>query len=381
MFSIRRYIAVAKKETLELRRNKLFFLMTMLAPVILYFLFAFGFSLEAKNIPLGIVDLDKTELSRSLIDSFRAATDLFDIKKVVGTTHALDRELELNRIRAMVVIPAKFSKDLRSARPVTLQVIVDGVMTTYANIVGSYLEATIMAFQDRILGEFFLKKYPEFGTGGVAIDLEVSAWYNSAFRSEDFIVPAIAAIVMMFFPPLVGAISLAKEKETGSILNMFCSSITKAEYLLGKMTPYVVISYANTLLFIALSVFVFKVPMRGDLFLLVWVSVFFVASAVAIGLLVAVLVNTQIAAILITSIITLTPSFLYSGFMIPVSNVGAEGKYMAYMFPATYYIDLTRKIMVKGAQFVHLRFDIVIIIAFCFGLYLLCIALFKKRLG
>ncbi|NQT23012.1 MAG: ABC transporter permease, partial [Candidatus Omnitrophica bacterium] len=200
-------------------------------------------------------------------------------------------------------------------------------------------------------------------------------------RSEDFIVPGIVAIVMMFFPPLVATISLAKEKETGSILNMFCSSVTKSEYLLGKMVPYVIISYANALIFIALSIFLFKVPMRGSLFLLVSSSAFFVASAVALGLLVAVLVNTQIAAILITSILTLTPSFLYSGFMVPVSNVGKEGKYMAYMFPATYYIDLTRKIMVKGAQFVNLKFDIVIIIAFCLGLYFLSITLFKKRLG
>lgn len=381
MFSIRRFIAVAKKETLELKRNRLFFLMTILAPIILYFLFAFGFSLEAKNIPLGIVDLDKTQLSRSLIDSFRGATDLFNIKKVTGNISALDMDLELNRIRAIVVIPSKFSKNLRMANPVTLQVIVDGVLPTYANIVGSYLESTVVSFQDRMLEEFFLKNYPEFGRGEAAIDLKVSAWYNSAFRSEDFIVPGIAAIVMMFFPPLVAAISLAKEKETGSILNMFCSSITKSEYLLGKMTPYVIISYANALLFIALSIFIFKVPMRGNLFLLVAVSAFFVASAVAIGLLVAVLVNTQVGAILITSILTLTTSFLYSGFMIPVSNLGREGKYMAYMFPATYYIDITRKIMVKGAQFIHLRFDIIVIIAFCFGLYFLCIALFKKRLG
>ncbi|MFC1576224.1 ABC transporter permease [Candidatus Omnitrophota bacterium] len=380
-FSLRRFKAIAEKEYLELKRNKLFFLMMMLAPTILFFLFAYGFPLSAKNITMGVVDFDKTPLSRSLIDSFESATNLFQVKKVVNNYPEVERELALGKLRTILVIPAHFSEKVRKARPVSLQVIIDGIYPNNANLVGGYIDAVIVAFQSGILEKYMLTHYGSSGSSAMPIDLTVSTWYNSSFRSEDFIVPGIIAIVMMFFPPLVSTISLAKEKETGSILNMYCSSMTKTEYLLGKMLPYIIISYINFLLFLALTVFMFHVPMRGSLTVLLIVSFFYVATCIAVGLLVAVIVSTQVAAILITCIGTLTPAFLYSGFMVPISNIGRDAKTMAYMLPCTYYIDLTRKVMVKGAGFMHLRMDAMMLVVFCVGLYFICIKLFKKRLG
>lgn len=381
MFSPRRFKAVAQKEFLELKRNKLFFLMTVLAPTILYFLFAFGFSLDARNIPIGVEDLDKSQLSRQLIDRFANATDLFRIKEITGEGHSLERDMDLDRIRAIIVIPADFTENIKKGKPSTLQVIVDGTNPVYSNTINTYIDSIISSFQMDVLGEFFTKHGFGASNSSTPIDLAVSAWYNSSFRSEDFIIPGVVAIIIMFFPPLVAAISLAREKETGSILNMYCSSITKSEYLLGKMTPYIAISYLNCLLFIALSIFLFHVPMRGSFLLLVASGFFYVASAVAIGLLVAVIVNTQIAAILLTSILTLTPAFMYSGFLVPLSSLGESAKIMAYMLPATFFIDITRKIMVKGASFANTRHDVLITVIFAISIYALCIKLFRKRLG
>jgi len=381
MFSIRRFNAIAQKEYLELKRNKLFFLMTILAPIILYFLFAYGFPLDAKNIPMGVVDFDKSSLSRSLIDNFQSATNLFNVKQVVGNYPALDKSMDLGKTHIILVIPPHFSKNIKKGEPVTLQALIDGIYPNRANLISSYAESIIGSFRDEILEEFFLKHYGFSDQTDYAIALKVSAWYNSSFRSEDFIIPGIVVIVMMFFPPLVGAISLAKEKETGSILNMYCSSITKSEYLLGKMLPYIFISFINFFIFLLITIFLFKVPMRGDPFTLMIVSIFYVASTIAIGLLIAVLVNTQIAAILITSIITLVPAFLYSGFMVPLTNVGEGARFMSYILPCTYEISLIRKIMVKGASFAHVKNDVIVIVVFCVGIYFLCIKLFKKRLG
>jgi len=355
--------------------------MTILAPIILFFLFAFGFPLDAKHIPLGVVDFDKTALSRDLIDAFESATDLFNVKKVVSNYPAAEDGLDLGNLRTVLVIPSNFDKDLKAARPVTLQVLIDGTYPNRANLISAYTGAVIASFRMILLGEYFLKNFGYSGTSDLPIDLTVSGWYNPSFRSEDFIVPGTIAMVMMFFPPLVSALSLAKEKETGSILNMYCSSINKAEYLLGKMTPYVIISYINFVLFLLATIYIFKVPMRGSTLILMVVSFFYVASTIAMGLLVAVLVNTQVAAILITSVVTLTPTFLYSGFMVPLSSIGRQGRVMAYCFPATYYIDIARKIMVKGASFIYVKADFFILIAFCVGFYVLCIKLFKKRLG
>jgi len=380
-FSRRRFSAIAQKEFLELKRNKLFFLMTMLAPTILFLLFAYGFPLDAKNITMGVVDFDKTKASRSLIDDFESATKLFRIKKVADNYPTVENDMALGKLRCILVIPSDFSRKLKKRTPVTLQLIIDGIYPNNANLIGGYSDAVIASFRIKILHKYMLKNYGTSGNAGMPIDLTVSTWYNSSFRSEDFIVPGIIAIVLMFFPPLVSTISLAKEKETGSILNMYCSCITKTEYLLGKMTPYMIMTYINFLVFLALTVFLFKVPLRGSLPVLLTFSVFYVATVIAVGLLIAVIVNTQVAAILITSIGTLTPAFLYSGFMVPISNIGRDAKFMSYMMPCTYYIDLTRKIMVKGASFVHLKWDAVALVIFAVGLYVICIALFKKRLG
>ena len=381
MFSARRFKAIAGKEFLELKRNKVFFMMTMLAPVVLFFLFAYGFPLDAKNITLGVVDFDDSALSRKLIDSFEGATRLFHIKKIANNYPPIIRELDMGNIRAALIIPSDFSKKLKRSGPANVQAIVDGTYPNNANLIGGYMEAIVASFQDEILTKFLLKRYGSSAKADAPIDLTVSAWYNSSFRSEDFIIPGIVAIVMMFFPPLVSAISLSKEKETGSILNMYCSSMTKTEYLLGKMLPYMIISYINFLVFLGLSIFLFKVPMRGSFSVLLFFSAFYIASVIAIGLLVAVLVNTQVAAILITSIGTLTPAFLYSGFMVPISNLGKNAKAMAYIMPCTYYIDLIRKIMIKGAKFIYLKGDMLAIVLFAVGLYLVAINLFKKRVG
>lgn len=380
MFSYRRFIAVAKKEFLELKRNKLFFLMTVLAPLILYFLFAYGFPLDVKNIPMGVLDLDKSALSRQLLTMFENSR-VFKIKRIANDDAVLERDLSLGNIRSALIIHSDFSHNLKRSVPATVQILVDGTYPNHANLVSGYAESVVFAFRMNILEEFFLKIFGLPAGGSLPVDLKTSVWYNPSFRSEDFILPGIIAIIIMFFPPLVAAVSLAKEKETGSILNFYCSSVSKAEYILGKMLPYIIISYLIFLIFLTCTVFIFAVPLRGPFIIFLIVSFFYVATAIALGLSVAVFVNTQIAAILITSVATLTPSFLYSGFMVPLSSISQDGRIIAYSLPSTHYIDIARKIMIKGAGFSQIQLSVIVLIFYCLGLYALSIFFFKKRLG
>lgn len=383
MFSLRRYIAVAKKEFLELRRNVLFFLMTILAPMLFYFLFVFGFPLDAKNISIGVVDLDKTMASRELISSFENATDLFRVKFVTNDLAYADGEISKGNLRMVLTIPHDFGRKLTAGRPIALQGLIDGAYPNTASLVGANSDAVVSSFNYNTLYKFLLTR-PGFEGGAVSftpIDLSVSGWYNSSFRSEDFIIPAIIALVMVFFPPIVSAISLAREKETGSILNMYCSSLRKTEYLLGKMTPYIIISYINFVLFIVISVFGFNVPMRGSVLTLLFSGFFYVSAVIGIGLLIAVLVKSQVAAILITFVGTVMPAFLYSGFMVPMSSMDESARYSGYSLPTTYFMDIARKLMVKGSDIKYIWLDVVVTILFCLVIYILCIKFFKKRVG
>jgi len=387
MFSFKSYLAVAKKEFLEMKRNRLFFSMTFIAPILFYLLFAYGFTLDVKGIPMAVVDFDKTAKSRELIDNFAHATDLFNIKLIVNNYPKSEKMMDQGQIRFILVIPANFSRDIQAGRNTDLQALIDGAYPSMASIIGDYVESVITNFSMQEVGLFLTTRPAQEEGGGssssinlLPIDLSVSTWYNSAFRSQDFIVPAILALVLMFYPPIIGAISLAREKETGSILNMYCSSLGKVEYLFGKMTPYIIITYLNLVLFLVLTIFVFEVPMRGSVAVLLVTGIFYVATAVGIGLLVAVFVNTQIAAILLTFVVTVLPSFLYTGFFVPISNMPPDMQNMSLILAPTYFIDLARKVMVKGVDILVVKTDVIMTIVFCLVVYGLAVKFFKKRI-
>jgi len=381
MFSPRRVLAVVKKESQELLRNLMSLILSIVAPLILYFLFCFGMSIDVRNIPMAILDEDRSAESRRLIDTF-ASSNMFQIKKMLTKYGDIDDIIRRGEIRLCVVIPPRFGHDITRGMPTKLQAIVDATYTNRAEMSAGYLEGTVAEFGGAVLQTAFLKFMgPSYGSGtGMPVSVYTSPWFNSTFRGEDFAVPGVIAIILIFLPPTIVAISLSKEKETGSILNMFCSPISKTEYILGKAIPYIVITYFNFLLFLILTVFVFHVPMRGSLLLLLGVSLIYVITVIGIGIFVAVLVKSQIAAILITAVLNLIPSFMYSGFMIPVVCMDPSAKETAYSIAPTYYISFIRKLMLKGVGMDYLSRDIIALSAMALGYFLLSIVLFKKRL-
>lgn len=381
MLSPRRIIAVVRKESQELMRNAMSLILSIVAPVILFFLFSFGMSMDVKNIPMAILDEDRSPESRRLIDAF-ASAKIFDIQQMLTRYEDIDTVIRKGDIRLCVVIPYKFGERIQEGLPVSLQAIVDATYTNRAEMSAGYLEGTIADFSGVKLQNAFLRYFgPSYGSGtGMPVSVYTAPWFNSTFRGEDFAVPGVIAIILIFLPPTIVSISLSKEKETGSILNMFCSPITKTEYIIGKAIPYIVITYFNFILFLLFTVFIFRVPMRGSLLLLLGVSLIYVITVIGLGIFVAVLVRTQIAAILITSVVNLIPSFMYSGFMMPVVCMDPSAKETAYSIAPTYYISFIRKLMLKGVGMDYLYRDVTAIALMAFGYLFLSIVLFKKRL-
>lgn len=388
MLSLRRMFAVTKKEFQELIRNPMGFLLSILAPVILFFLFAYGMPLDVKNIPMAVFDQDKTEYSRKFVDLFKNSK-IFEIKRYVENYKEADNIMRAGNIRVCLVIPPNFGKNIRENRPQNIQAIADATYTNRASIIGGYIDATVASFNEDILGKFFTKRFGALaggaaggkGSSGMPVDIYISPWFNPTMRSEYFIVPGVIGIILIFLPPIIAAISLSKEKETGSILNMYCSPVSKSEYIFGKAMPYIGLTFFNFFLYLIFTITIFKVPLRGDPLLLIFVSLIYIITIIGIGFFVAVLVNTQIAAILIVSVISLIPSFMYSGFMLPVICMDKNARASAQSIPPTYYIDFTRKLMLKGVGLNYLLTDIIALIAMGVILYGLTIVMFKKKLG
>lgn len=374
--------AVTKKEFQELVRNPMGFMLSIIAPVILFFLFAYGMPLDVKNIPMSVFDEDKTEYSRKFVDLFKNSK-IFQIKRYVESYKEADEIMRAGDIRVCLVIPQNFGKKIREARPQNIQALVDATYTNRAAIIGGYVDAAVASFNEEILSAFFAKR---FGAGGgkngiMPVAVYISPWFNPTLRSDDFIVPGVIGIILIFLPPIIAAISLSKEKETGSILNMYCSPISKSEYIFGKALPYIALTFFNFFLYLIFTITIFKVPLRGDPLLLILVSLIYIITIIGIGFFVAALVNTQIAAILIVAVISLIPSFMYSGFMLPVICMDKNAQATAKSIPPTYYIDFTRKLMLKGVGLNYLIGDIVALIVMGIILYGLTIIIFKKKLG
>lgn len=380
--SLRRMFAVTKKEFQELVRNPMGFMLSIIAPIILFFLFAYGMPLDVRNIPMAVLDEDKSEYSRSFIDLFKNSKT-FQIKRYVENNKEADAIMRAGNIRVCLIVPDNFAKKIREGMPQSIQALVDATYTNRASIIGGYIDATVASFNEVILNKFMLKYLGAAGAAGgvMPVNIYISPWFNPTFRSEDFIVPGVIGIILIFLPPIIAAISLSKEKETGSILNMYCSPISKSEYILGKAIPYIALTFFNFFLYLIFTVAIFKVPMRGDPILLILVSLIYIITIVGIGFFVAALVNTQIAAILIVSVATLIPSFMYSGFMLPVICMDSNARSTAQCIPPTYYIDFTRKLMLKGVDINYLLSDILALIAIGVILYGLTIIIFKKKLG
>lgn len=381
MFSPRRMFAVTKKEFQELIRNWMGFLLSIIAPVILFFLFAYGMPLDVKNIPMAVMDEDKSEYSRRFIDLFKNSK-IFEIKQYAEDYKTADNIIRAGNIRVCLIIPLNFAKKIHEGRPQSVQALVDATYTNRASIIGGYIEAVIASFNEEILSRFFAKH----GAGhakeknGMPVDIYISPWFNPSMRSDDFIVPGVIGIILIFLPPIIAAISLSKEKETGSILNMYCSPISKTEYILGKAVPYIALTFFNFFLYLIFTMTIFRVPLRGDPVLLIVVSLIYIITIIGIGFFIATLVNTQIAAILIVAVVTLIPSFMYSGFMLPVICMDKNAQAIAQSIPPTYYIDFIRKLMLKGVGINYLARDIIALIIIGVILYALAIAVFKKRL-
>ncbi len=213
------------------------------------------------------------------------------------------------------------------------------------------------------------------------MELKLAPWFNPNLQSSYFIVPGTIALLLVFLPPMICAIAISGEMESGAIIDMYSSPVSRTEYLLGKMLPYAVISFVDFLVFLFITMAVFHVPLRGDPLLLAAGTLAYIMASLGIGVLVAVLTKRQISAVLVTSIVTIMPVFMYSGYLTPLNCLPQSVKSNAYTLASTYYIDFVRKLMVKGTGFQYQAVNVAAIIVIgtiIFGLSILC---FKKRLG
>lgn len=357
--------AVCEKEAKEIMRDPITVGVALLMPLVMLFLFGYAISLDVKEVPLGVLDQDRSAASRALVDRF-VRNDYFRLAAAYATTDDIDEALQKSTVKLALVIPPGFQARMAGGESAPVQVLVDGTYSATANLVATYAEAVVSGFGD---------------ASRPRIQVETRVWYNPALKSVTYVVPGLFGVILMAFPPLLTALAITREKETGSIQQIFASPLSPAQFLAGKLIPYGLIAFLQILMVIAIGFLWFDVPMRGSLPLLLVSGMIYVFCTVGLGLLVSTVTSSQLVAMLLALILTLMPSFLFSGFLFPIFTMPYVLQLYTRLFPAQYFVDLSRGVVLKGAGLPDLWTSAALLLAYTAAIFALAVWRFRKKVA
>lgn len=361
----RRILAVARKESREISRDPVTIWVSLLMPLVMLFLFGYAITLDVEDVPFGVWDDDLSPESRRLIDAF-VQSGYFKMVHTISDERDLATALERGSIKLALVIPESFGRTVARGRPAAVQIIVDGTFSNTAQIVAGYADAIVQ------------NASPPART---LLRPEVRVWYNPEMRSVNYVVPGLFGVILLAFPPLLTALGVVREKESGSIQQVFASPLTRAEFIAGKLVPYGLIAFAQVLLVVGFGLVWFEVPFRGELGLLLAVSLIYVFCTVGLGLLVSTLTRKQVVAMLLALILTLMPSFLFSGFLFPVFTMPYVLQLYAAAFPGQYFVEISRDVVMKGAGLREVWINAAALLGYTLAVFGLAVWRFRKKVA
>nr|WP_296229143.1 ribosome-associated ATPase/putative transporter RbbA [Ralstonia sp. UBA689] len=340
-FSFARALSYTLREALELRRDPVRATLALLGTAILMFIIGYGISLDVENLTYAVLDRDQTALSRDYTLNL-AGSRYFIEKPPIRDYAELDRRMRNGELSLAVEIPPGFARDLERGAPVQIGAWVDGAMPTRAETVRGYVQAIHQLWlADAAVHRLGLRL-------AVPSTIETRYRYNPDVRSLPAMVPAVIPMLLMMIPAMLAALSVVREKELGSIINFYVTPVTRAEFLLGKQAPYIVLAMLNFLLLALLAVTVFGVPIKGSFATLALGALIFVTCSTGFGLFASTFTQSQIAAMFVTMIGTIIPCVQFAGLLNPVSSLEGAGAMIGRVYPATHFLTISRGVFSKA---------------------------------
>ncbi|EIX9251063.1 ribosome-associated ATPase/putative transporter RbbA [Klebsiella pneumoniae] len=335
-FSLRRLFSYSRREALELRRDPVRSTLALLGTVILMFIMGYGISMDVEDLRFAVLDRDQTLSSQGWSQNL-AGSRYFIEQAPLRSYDELDHRMRDGELAVAIEIPPNFGRDIARGTPVQIGVWVDGAMPNRAETVRGYVQAMHLAWLQEMAGR---QSSPQRDTS--LISIETRYRYNPDVKSLPAIVPAVIPLLLMMIPAMLSALSVVREKELGSIINLYVTPTTRSEFLLGKQLPYIVLGMFNFFLLCALSVFVFGVAHKGSFLTLTLAALLYVTIATGLGLLISTFMKSQIAAIFGTAIITLIPATQFSGMIDPVASLEGPGRWIGQIYPTSHFLTIAR---------------------------------------
>jgi ABC-2 type transport system permease protein len=366
---------VMRKEVRQIRRDTRSLVFMIFIPAFLLIVYGFALNFDVKHIPLAVVDLEGSRLSRELAERFRT-TEYFDVKATLDRTGDIDDLMAREKIKAALVIPPTFSEDLLAGRSPSVQFLLDGANAMSGTTAAGYAAAILQSYSQRTTLEALEKR----GAGGVTLPLatEVRVWYNPELRSARFLLPGLMAFILMVILTTSTAFSIVREKERGTMEQIAVSPLPASALIAGKLVPYVVISLLSAHLVLGLGWALFGVGVKGNYLLLLLGMVLFLVSGLGQGILISAITRTQQVAFLLSVLTTILPTFILSGFIFPIRNMPLVVRLVTHLVPARYFLVVLRSIILKGAGLPAFWEQMLLLAAFAASILALSVILLRR---
>jgi ABC-2 type transport system permease protein len=333
---MKKIIAQCKKELAQFVRDRLTVALAFLLPFLSLLLFGFGVRLEIKNIPLVVQNFDDGLMSLDLVDRFYN-NEQYDPHKWSGS-HPLEYALDKGLAKAGLIIPPEFSRQLRQGHTAYVQVFVDATDVNNARVMKNSVIGTINAFLNDN------KLVPD----NLPIVAQIRLWFNPGRKESLYVVPGALAVVLWIFPSLLAALATVREKETGTILQVYASSITAFEFLAGKILAYLIVATAMAVFLIVIANIFFNIWFVGDPSPYFFGLVFFLASSVSFGTMIGTVTTTQSSAVQAVATGGFTTALLLSGYLYPIRNVIYPLSLLTIVVPTRWFVQLSRDSFLRG---------------------------------
>jgi ribosome-dependent ATPase len=374
LFSLRRMLAYAVRESLELLRDPIRLAFALGGTAFLMLIFGYGITTDVDSLTFAVLDRDNTFQSRAYASELRGSPYFVEKPPVKDAADAHER-LKSGQVSVTVEIPPGFGRDLKRMRPTEIGVWIDGAMPFRAETIRGYLQGVHQQF----LADPAIRGHAP-GEAPVSLaDIAVRFRYNQDFDSIYAMAPALIALLLALIPAILMALAIVREKELGSIVNLYVTPVTRLEFLLGKQVPYIALAMINFVMLLAMALFLFGVPLKGSLALLALGALVYVTTTTAYGRVISTFTSTQIAALFGTAILTVLPATMFSGMLTPVSSITGFGAVLGRLFPMTYFVPISVGTFTKGLGFADLSGDLLVLALFIPALTLLSLALLRAQ--
>ncbi|MEM7547648.1 MAG: ribosome-associated ATPase/putative transporter RbbA [Pseudomonadota bacterium] len=366
---LERAMAYARRETVEVLRDPIRLAFAFIGSALLMVVFCFGITLDVEDLNFAVLDLSKGPESRAYIAEIEGSR-YFSPTEAVFSSEEARRRLVAGEVSLVVELPPDFGRKLRAGEQTQILATVDGAIPFKGETVEGYMAGLHQTFLD-VAARNAGVQIPELAR------VEPRFRYNQSFESIAAMAPAMPAILLIMLPAILAAVSIARERELGSVTNFYVTPTTRLEFLVGKQLPYIVIAFANFILLAAMTVLIFGVPLKGDLLPLLLGALLYVWATTSFGLVMATMTSSQVAAVFATCIAAIVPTIQFSGLLQPVSTLDGGAQMIGSLWPASYFLHLNVGAFTKGLGWEALLPDILALA--CFGPALTLIAVFSLR--